>query len=240
MQKLLLILLLQLPFTASFSHANTQGGSERIDTIKLATTIMSPYQTYDELGQVQGTGINAIRCLEKATGLRFSIDVYPWKRAQELVNRGQYDGFFVGSKNKERDQYASYVGPLLHSFWHWYVPKDKVLELNPDNTPEKKDQVIGVVMGTNMHQWIQQKDGYEIIAHENSHKLFDLLKAGRIHYVLATGVMYESYQASEQTDFNILVAKSKPLGLYMGHQFVKRQKSNFELIKKGASECAPQ
>jgi len=114
------------------------------------------------------------------------------------------------------------------------------LDLNPDGTPTQKNQLIGVVMGTNMHQWIQHKGDYEIIAHENSHKLFDLLKAGRLDYVLATGAMYESYQAAERADFIILVAKSKPLGLYMGHQFVKRQKSNFELIKKGASECAPQ
>jgi len=240
MHKLLLILLLQLPFTASLNHVSAQSGSERVNTIKLATTIMSPYQTYDELGQVQGTGIDAIRCLEKATGLRFTIDVFPWIRAQELVNRGQYDGFFVGSQNADRDEFASFVGPLLHNFWHWYVRKDKVLDLNPDNTPAQKDQVIGVVMGTNMHQWIQKKDSYTIIAHENSHKLFDLLKAGRLDYVLATGAMYESYQGAEHVDFNILVAKSKPLGLYMGHQFVNRQKSNFELIKKGASECAPQ
>ncbi|GLQ32147.1 substrate-binding periplasmic protein [Litoribrevibacter albus] len=211
--------------------------------IKLATALIEPYQSYDEAGNLIGSGMNAIRCIEHESGLRFSIDVLPWKRAQDLVSTGEYDGFFVGSQNEKRDQFATYIGPLLHSFWHWYVPQDVEMNLNEDGTPAEHDQTIGVVLGTNMHQWISQKPGYKVITNTHSTPLFELLKAGRLDYVLATGAMYNEYlnstQESEDTQFNVLVAKSKPLGLYLGHQFIARQSNIVKLIEKSAARCAP-
>jgi hypothetical protein len=69
--------------------------------------------------------------------------------------------------------------------------------------------------------------------------LFELLNSGRLDYVLATGAMYEEYLSKHKTELNVLVAKSKPLGLYLSHLFIDRQKSIFELIKKSAAECGP-
>lgn len=207
--------------------------------VRLVTGILEPYQVYDQNQQLTGTGISAIQCLEKQSGLTFSVEVFPWKRAQELVERKKYDGFFVGSKNTKRDKYATFVGPLLHSFWQWYTVKDEKMEINPDGTPTSKDKIIGVVLGTNMHQWISSQPGYQVVAHTTSDQLFELLAAGRLDYVLATGAMYEESLKTLDSQFNILVARSKPLGLYLGHHFMEQHKELAAKIEKGATQCAP-
>lgn len=207
--------------------------------LRLATAIIEPYQVYDQNQHLTGTGISAIQCLEKHSDLTFSIDVFPWKRAQELVERKKYDGFFVASQNTERDKYATFIGPFLHSFWQWYTEKDEEMEINPDGTPASKDKLIGVVHGTNMHRWISSKPDYQIVAHTSSDQLFELLAAGRLDYVLATGAMYEESLETLDSEFNILVARSKPLGLYLGHHYIEQHTDLADRIKKSALNCAP-
>ena len=109
----LLFALLVMPFAVSAQETSKE--------VKLATSILEPYQKYDANEKLIGLGIEAIKCIERNTQIRFSIDIFPWKRAQELVKLQTYDGFFVGSKNAQRGSYAKFVGPLITSYWDWYI-----------------------------------------------------------------------------------------------------------------------
>ncbi|GAA3912833.1 hypothetical protein GCM10022277_04440 [Litoribacillus peritrichatus] len=198
---------------------------------------MEPYQEYDPEQQLSGLGINVIRCIEQNTDLQFTLELLPWKRAQELVKQQKYDGFFVGSENNTRNQYARYFGPFITSYWHWYLKHEREARMDNNGLPTPENINIGVVLGTNMHQWISAHEGYKIIAHESSKHLFELLELDKLDYVLATEPMYLNYRNSVDSELNSLIAKSKPLGVYLGHHFIQKHPKIIKQIENSVDSC---
>ena len=89
-----------------------------------------------------------------------------------------------------------------------------------------------------MHQWISKFKDFHVIPNESSKHVFELLKLGKVDYVLATEPMYLNYKEDNKDPFNSVVAKSKPLGIYLGHHFIKRNPELLKEIENSIATCA--
>lgn len=65
-----------------------------VEPIRIATHDQPPYGTYLADKSFDGVAVRVMRCVLQKMGQPFSIEVYPWERAQMLAQRGEVQGFF--------------------------------------------------------------------------------------------------------------------------------------------------
>lgn len=78
--------------------------------LAIATLEVPPLVVADAVGNAQGPAVDVVREVLRRAGYEASIKVMPWKRAIEMVRRGQADGLFPATKSAEREQFLLYPG----------------------------------------------------------------------------------------------------------------------------------
>jgi len=203
--------------------------AEKQGTIKFATAIIPPYQVLDKDGMLTGSSVHIVECAMASLKQSYEISVFPWLRAQKLVEKGEFDAFFIASENDARNQYAKLSGPLFDSSWVWFFPKASTLD--PFSDDFFRHASVGGVFGTNMHSWLK-KDFEHVVAKKEADELFELLAVDRLDVMLLTKPMFKDSikrLSLSQADFRSVVAKKRPLGVYFGNQFLER---NPELLTR--------
>lgn len=170
----------------------------------------------DKNNSLGGSSIGVIECVMNQLKQPYEITVFPWVRAQKLVESGEFDAFFVASENEERNKYAKLSNPLFDSSWVWFVLKESTLD--PLSDSFSSDASVGGVFGTNMHTWLK-KDFEHIVIKKEAEELFQLLSVARLDAVLLTRPMFKDSLIRlglNEADFRSVVAKKRPLGVYFG------------------------
>lgn len=112
--------LTKLCFTTSVFFAGTFGASA-VERITLATQIWTPYQTVDSNGTIGGVAVDRVKCALGAMGQPYEIHVMRWDKAQLMVETGEMHGFFAGSANSRRAQYATASYPIVSENLAWFI-----------------------------------------------------------------------------------------------------------------------
>lgn len=103
--------------------------------------------SFEQNGEVKGISPDIIREAFKRIGYDASLQVLPWKRAQEMVKNGDADALFSPYKNAEREQIYSFPSvPLMEEQNVFMVRKDSEIKFDGDVTKLSK-YTIGTVDG---------------------------------------------------------------------------------------------
>ena len=114
------ILLVACLFFSIGVHAQD---SQRPALVKFATAPIAPYQVVGEGGKLIGSALPVIECIMRNLEIPYTVDVFPWGRAQQNVELGDHDAFFVASQNRVRDSYAQLSEPLFAGTRSWVFRK---------------------------------------------------------------------------------------------------------------------
>lgn len=205
--------------------------------IHLSTAIIAPYQQLGEQGELEGFAIPVIECLMSKLNLDYTIEVYPWKRAQSNVEQGLSDAFFVASQSDERDAYAQQSAPLFSGTRSWYLREE--LTLDPQSEEFKTTAMVGTVFGTNMHRMLEQ-NYTNVVTKTTEEDLLELLSLGRLDGVLLTDLMFEytlNFMSISEHPFTRVLAKQKPLGVYFGHSFLAQHPEFLTKFNASIPDC---
>ncbi len=99
------------------------------EKIQIATTDFPPYQS-EFNGKLNGISVELVQCLIKNAGLVPVIKIYPWKRAEMLLNSTEIL-FFNLSRTTERDslyQWIADIAPTNIYIWKLKTNKSTVLK----------------------------------------------------------------------------------------------------------------
>lgn len=194
------------------------------DTIIITTQIWPPYQTFenDSLG---GDATETLREIFDSLNIPYRINVYPWKRAQLLVQNGEADAFFLASQNEKRDAYASVSIPLFEQKWVWYYLKDS--KLKPGSTTFRDKAKVSANVGSNMFNWLRKNGYYTTISDQTTSQLLDRLLAKRVDAILANSEVMQNIL--DNRNINSLEIDStqlydKPLRVYFSHKYLNEHK----------------
>jgi len=211
--------------------------AEKQRSIKFATAIIPPYQFLHNGGALKGSSVRIVECVMTLLEQPFDINVFPWVRAQKLVEKGEFDAFFVASENDVRNQYAKLSDPLFDSSWIWFFPKTSTLDSSTDEFV--RNASVGGVFGTNMHSWLK-KDFEHVVAKKEADELFELLAVDRLDVMLLTKPMFKDSikrLGLNESDFKSVVAKKRPLGVYFGDQFLERNPELLTRFNQSIKRC---
>lgn len=106
-----------------FAFIGTVSGAE----LKFTTQDFAPF-SYEIDGVVSGPAVDVIQLICKEMDVACSFRLYPWTRAQKMVEAGKANGMFVLGWNKERAQWITFTPPLMRTEYGFFVRKDNSLE----------------------------------------------------------------------------------------------------------------
>jgi polar amino acid transport system substrate-binding protein len=99
------------------------------DALRFVTLEFAPF-IYGEDRQVAGPGRDVIAAVCAQAKVECSFDIYPWRRAQELMKTGAADGMMVIGRNAAREEWLDFSPPLFRTEYGFFVRADDPLEFS--------------------------------------------------------------------------------------------------------------
>ncbi len=207
--------------------------------IRLATQEWSPYQYTTEDGQIHGLAIDRIRCALGMIKQPYQIAFMEWSKAQLLVRRGDYDGFFLASRNTSRDKYAQISDIVAEQHWVLYSFQDIGKELFA--TMDYKENVsVAATFGSAKWFWLKE-NGYQVDKYpKDSRRLVDLLLERKVSAILETREVMEEEllrRGIKPDSLSQIELNRKELGVYFGNDFIGRNPGFLERFNKALKSC---
>ena len=224
------LLFLQIIILSPLLVINTANAA---DEVKLATELQ---RALHQKGQPY------LECISAKMGRTFQTTSVPWARAQLGTERGAYDGFFMASKNSKRDRYAVRSEPFFSIEWLYIVRKGS--GLTPDD-PEFAHKSFAANKGSARLMWLLDKFEKKeitsgIINSTDSANTLKMLSLGRIDVNLENNEnLKNAFELTglNPTNFQTFIAKSKPVGVYFGKDFLKRDPGFMEEFNTAVKAC---
>ena len=108
--------------------------------LRFVTLEFAPF-IYGENQQVAGPGRDVIAAVCEEAAIDCSFDIYPWRRAQELMKSGDADGMMVIGRNPAREEWLHFSPPMMRTEYGFFVGADNPLDYS------SPDQVAGYRVG---------------------------------------------------------------------------------------------
>jgi polar amino acid transport system substrate-binding protein len=169
--------------------AGIGGAAAAADKIRFVTLEFAPF-IYGDNQQVAGPGRDVIAAVCAEAKLECSYDIYPWRRAQELMKNGGADGMMVIGRNPKREEWIRFSPPHFRTEYGVFVNADNRLDFSEISQLESLR--IGVfapsntatqLMGIRDEMAAQGLDPIEIDERPDDASGFRKLAAGRIDAV---------------------------------------------------------
>ena len=190
--------------------------------IRLATQNKAPFQYLGPNGGMTGLAVKRVICALKGMDQEFEIAMMPWKDAQNLTANGEYDGFFVGSRNESRDTFAVASDKIITGTLAW-IMRPTTKNFNSADPDNKEKYRYGAVFATNKWRSLR-KSGYKMVRKpRNTNDLFGMLKNTDLDVVLEYISVYEDYVSQNGFSpgmFTTIPHKSSDMGMYFSKKFI--------------------
>lgn len=191
--------------------------------IILNTHEQAPLTYLNEENVLAGTAVKPVTYALNKMGWSYEFQVMPWTRAQRMVEIGQVDGFFAGSKNPERDSYAVNSAPIAFQVINWYLLRTNPLD--PNSKDFKQKATVGGYLGANMLKWLKAND-YNVKGEPpDADKLFLMLNTGRFDACLANEYNYKNFIIKHkelENRFRWVLQQKNELYVYFSKSFIAK------------------
>lgn len=169
----------------------------------------------------------------------------PWKRAQLGTEKGEYDGFFMASKNDKRDVYAIQSEVFVAIEWLYLTKKGTEISPNNENF---NSRIFAADKGSNRLSWLekQHKEGKiikKIQVVNELEQLMKMLMGHRIDVALTNNFGYEQTLTKlslDSNNFKTFVARTIPTAIYFSKEFLKKNPGFLKRFNASMRECKKQ
>ncbi len=189
--------------------------------VRIATHDQAPYGTYLADRRFDGVAVRVMECVLQRMGRTYSVEVYPWERAQKLAEKGDVDGFFPATIKPERLVWAEASGAIADQKWVWYLPLDS--KLDPLSPAFKTTARVGAHFGSNRLKMLEAENYNVVFKPQTDELLLTGLVRGRADAILGGNLAVAAAMKEQGVDpkrYRMVVAQDNPLHAYFGRQFL--------------------
>ena len=111
-------------FAIAFFSAGAAASDRQL---RFVTLEFAPF-IYGEDKQVAGPGRDVIAAVCDRAAIGCTFDIFPWRRAQELMRTGDADGMMVIGRNPEREEWLRFSPRMFRTEYGFFVTADNPLE----------------------------------------------------------------------------------------------------------------
>ncbi len=165
-----------------------------------------------------------------------------WKRAQTGTEHGDFDGFFMASRNIVRDAYAVPSSPLIESEWYYIAPNKISTTPISDNFYQLS---FGANQGTARLQWLinQKNRGKfkgDIMYGSLAENAWKMLQYGRFDVLLENKenlVRLFKDGALQEKNYKVHLARKISLSVYFGKKFLAQSPGFIDQFNAQSKNC---
>ncbi|MDK2124685.1 substrate-binding periplasmic protein [Parachitinimonas caeni] len=128
-------------------------------------------------GKIVGIAADKVRLMMEKTGIRYQIDLLPWRRAYEMALTQKLTCVFATTRTKEREPLFKWIGPLASTDWVLYGKAERKISLR--SLEDARAYVIGTYNGDIRDNYFRSK-GYRVDTAPDDNLNPGKLMAGRI------------------------------------------------------------
>lgn len=186
-----------------------------------------PYTTVDASGVPAGIGIEKMDQVLDHMGVEYSIEVGSnHGRALKELRKGRSDGFFMASRNEERDEFAVFSESIMVNRWVWVLRSD--LEANgsdraklPIDPTFKETERVMSLLNTNTQYWLIHNEYNVQPPAANIQSLVSALDEGKVEAIFVAEFVFKHYIKDAQ-NYNVLLGKEKDFGIYISRDYIQQ------------------
>jgi polar amino acid transport system substrate-binding protein len=134
--------LLLLALVALGPGPRLDAGDERV---RIVTEVLPPF-SYEQGGRIVGASTDVVRAVMEKAGLRYSIEVVPWRRALDAALHEKGTFIYTVARTEEREGRLVWVGRICQRKLALYCLADRA-DLLARPLRELHDATIAVVQG---------------------------------------------------------------------------------------------
>ena len=191
------------------------------EPIRIATHDQAPYGTYLADKTFDGVAVQVMACVLQKMKRTYSIQVYPWERAQKMAEKGDVDGFFPATIKPERLVWAEASGAIADQKWVWYLPLDS--KLDPSSPAFKTAARVGAHVGSNRLKMLEAESYNVVFKPLTDELLLTGFVRGRADAILGGNLAIAAAMKEQGIDpknYRTVVAQDNPLHAYFGRKFL--------------------
>jgi polar amino acid transport system substrate-binding protein len=201
------------------------------DTLRLGVPLLKPF-TYIENNEFKGTAISPVKKALEGSKIKYKwVFIENYSLLLKAVRSEQIDGFFLATKNVERDKYARFSKPIFIDHYSWFILKDSPYEL--DSSDFKLNARIGAIIKTNSHG-LTIRRGYQVYG-QPAQLLAQQFINGTIDAVFATQSPF-SYELDaidfSKKKYTITQDSERPFGIYISKKYLGRHPDTLHKINQ--------
>jgi polar amino acid transport system substrate-binding protein len=199
-----------------------------------------PPYAFMENDKITGVGVKLVEKILKGAGIEYELQLAPnFGRVVQNIKEGRSDGFFLASKNAERDGIATFTLPVLVNRWVWIVAAGS--KLDPRGSDFKAQARLGTHLHSNTHVWLLE-NGYTVTGTPSSiNTLLTMLKMDRINAILLAELVFDDAlsRAGQPADSVVKVLHSeREFGIYISKSYLADHPNLLERINKEIRKIA--
>ncbi len=215
--------------------------SDALDPVLFVVPEFPPL-TYRADGGFRGIGIQRVGQLLDKLELDYEIELaLNYARAARLVEIGQKDGFFLATRNEQRERFAVFVGPVYINRWTWFLPVSS--ELDPRASGAHEHMRAASVVGTNTARWLK-KNGFSLgLSPRSVEQLLKMLDGGKVDAVLLSAPVFQHAVETSgrlMSAYRGVVQESKPMGVYLSRQYLRKHPGMLQRFNEAVESLAPE
>lgn len=199
------------------------------EVLVLGIPLLKPF-TYLEDGKIQGSMIKPVEKALNDSGIPFKFRFLEnYSLLLKSIRSQKVHGFFVATKNIERDRYGHFSKPFIIDKYSWFILNDAQYAFGEDDFIYKAK--IGAVSNTNSFR-LATRRGYqvysqpsELLAHNFINKNIDAVFAAHIPFEFQLEQM-----AVSKKQYRTITDSIRPFGMYISKEYVARNPGTMEKL----------
>lgn len=203
--------------------------TQAYEPLVLGVPEFKPY-TYTERGQIKGSAIKTVTHAFKRSGAGLELKSFAnYSALLKALKRDEIQGFFLASKNLERDRYAEFSKQVTVNNWTWFTLVNR--GINTKSTDFPQNAVVGTIAKTNTFRWLT-RNGYQVVSAQIG-ELPGLLMNKRVDAVFAAEAVFEQTCREQSVALSLFkkdIQKGKPFGIYVSKTYLKRNPGFMEAL----------
>lgn len=148
-----------------------------------------PAQFREDSGVLSGYTVELVREIQKRVGNRDEIQMVPWSRGYELLQKKPNVVLFQMSRTAERNALFNWVGPVQESVFGLYARADSKITLSSLEEAKRVGR-IGVYLNDVRHQILAQAGFTNLVTSDNNINNVKQLMQGRIDLYASSSISY--------------------------------------------------
>jgi polar amino acid transport system substrate-binding protein len=183
-----------------------------------------------------------VRCALSKLNQAYTISRGPWERAQRGAKEGTYDGFFIATRNKDRDAYAVFSEPFFFIRWLYVVKNDSGISPGDLDFHTKR---FSADIGSARLTWLRERYEkgeirHDVLAVDKPEQIVKMLATQRIDvgllndHSLETATRESGLSADE---FKTYLIRDIPAGAYFNKAFLRANPEFLGKFNAAIKQC---